>query len=72
MMAAHAMLTMKGSPSATCANSIAACAAGAAMASYTAADASTPATACDGRRGEGGRGEVRVWWWWWWRVCGMT
>jgi len=33
MIAAHAKLTMKGSPSATCVSSIAACAAGVAIAS---------------------------------------
>ena len=42
MMAPHAKFTMKGSPSATCTSSIAACAAGADMASYTAPAARTP------------------------------
>jgi len=45
MMAAHARFTMKGSPSATCTTSIAACAAGADMTSATAAVAIAPATA---------------------------
>ena len=55
MMAAHARFTMKGSPSATCTTSIAACAAGADMTSATAAVATTPATAWKRE----GRGEER-------------
>jgi len=44
MMAAHATFTMKGSPSATCAISMAAMAAGADMACAMAAVMATPAT----------------------------
>ncbi len=45
MIAAHATFTMKGSPSASCAISTAACAAGADITSAIAAVATTPATA---------------------------
>ena len=58
MMAAHARFTMKGSPSATCTTSIAACAAGADMTSATAAVATTPATAWK-REGKGEKRERR-------------